>query len=103
MHRAVYLAEGASHHSIAMFAPNCIDCALVFHACALSGIVVSPVAPNFQTAELKQQLQVVITANVHLLHLRMLLLNPPSLPSFCLAVQRCQVPLDGVRLAANRM
>lgn len=56
-----------------MFAPNCIDYALVFHACALSGIVVSPVAPNFQTAELKQQLQVVNTANVPLLHLRMLL------------------------------
>jgi hypothetical protein len=63
-----------------MFAPNCIDYALVFHACALSGIVVSPVAPNFQTAELKQQLQVVITANVHLLHLRMLLLNPLPYP-----------------------
>jgi hypothetical protein len=40
------------------FAPNCIDYALVFHACALSGIIVSPVAPNFQAAELKQQLQV---------------------------------------------
>ena len=57
--------------------PNCIDYALVFHACALSGIVVSPVAPNFQTAELKQQLQVVITANVQLLHLRMLLFESP--------------------------
>jgi hypothetical protein len=43
-----------------MFAPNCIDYALVFHACALSGVIVSPVAPNFQVAELKQQLQVLI-------------------------------------------
>ena len=103
MHRAVYLAEGASHHSIAMFAPNCIDCALVFHACALSGIVVSPVAPNFQTAELKQQLQVVITANVHLLHLRMLLFESPF-PTLILPCSPA-VPssLGGVRLAANRM
>jgi len=44
-----------------MFAPNCIDYALVFHACSLSGIIVSPVAPNFQAAELKQQMQVVIS------------------------------------------
>ncbi len=43
-----------------MFAPNCIDYALVFHACALSGVIVSPVAPNFQVAELKQQLQVLM-------------------------------------------
>ncbi len=43
-----------------MFAPNCIDYALVFHACALSGVIVSPVAPNFQVAELKPQLQVLI-------------------------------------------
>jgi acyl-CoA synthetase (AMP-forming)/AMP-acid ligase II len=48
-----------------MFAPNCIDYALVFHACALSGIIVSPVAPNFQAAELKQQMQVVIQTLFH--------------------------------------
>ena len=53
------LASRTSHQLLSMFAPNCIDYALVFHACALSGIVVSPVAPNFQVAELKQQLQVV--------------------------------------------
>jgi acyl-CoA synthetase (AMP-forming)/AMP-acid ligase II len=40
------------------FAPNCIDYALVFHACSLFGIIVSPVAPNFQAAELRQQIQV---------------------------------------------
>jgi acyl-CoA synthetase (AMP-forming)/AMP-acid ligase II len=49
-----------------MFAPNCIDYALVFHACALSGVIVSPVAPNFQVAELKQQLQVLITTAPYL-------------------------------------